>query len=125
MLLQVDLFLCGDGQCNTVAVLVNIESEGMNDVPSLAVGYIRFPLSLVAVPARYMDSNATSRLVAHPDSYLEASGFVAKDVVWKLPSLQWVEANPVITPFSIWVIKCSSQASNLHIIYEQQLASTL
>ena len=103
------MFLCVDDGCNTVADLLYITSPGAS-LPTLAMGYVRFPFSLVGLPTRYLDSTAVPSLVPLPLSApaqksASATRFDGADismVQWQPKAAPlWVDAYPNMIEFSI------------------------
>ncbi|KAG5177596.1 hypothetical protein JKP88DRAFT_248806 [Tribonema minus] len=99
---QVDLFLCSDGDCNVIADVVHVVTEGKPN-GTLAMGYARFAHSLVALPAYHIRADSvTPRVFPVAES---RRGVARSKVAWALAdaSAEWVSANMVMMPFGALV----------------------
>jgi hypothetical protein len=109
--LQVDLFLCGDDNCNVVADLITLRS--VNGSPTLAFGYTRIPGTVVGLPTRYLSENAQASLQLYHSASDAATGTAAASVSWSLPTEPlWVDASPIMTPLGVIERMFASQGNN-------------
>jgi hypothetical protein len=96
----VDLFLCGDDACNTVADLMFVASASDPDrTPFLGFGYQRIPHGLLAIPTRYIDP-ASARSVLSKDGFGNGSRSVKLNAVaWMIDDPRPMGNSPSITRF--------------------------
>ncbi|KAG5192855.1 hypothetical protein JKP88DRAFT_260795 [Tribonema minus] len=95
---QVDLFLCGDEPCNTVADLAYVVPASDPGGPAtLAFGYRRLPHGLLGLPTRYVDPGDTSSVLLAAER--GAASTSARTVGWVVPSPVWVGHYPSLIGF--------------------------
>ncbi|KAG5186207.1 hypothetical protein JKP88DRAFT_240824 [Tribonema minus] len=95
---QVDIFLCGDSKCTTMADLIHITSGPTDfhdaNTATLAMGYTRFPFSLLALPTRFLDPRMTSTITP----YTSGARLDVQRVVWTMADEpQWVRPATVMS----------------------------
>ncbi|KAG5192857.1 hypothetical protein JKP88DRAFT_272172 [Tribonema minus] len=103
---QVDLFLCGDEACNTVADLVHVASTADPGAPpTLAFGYQRLPQGLLAIPTRYIGDPGNMSSVLGPATAGTAGAGAAwsRTVGWVVDSPEWISNYPSLMPFGALV----------------------
>ncbi|KAG5181017.1 hypothetical protein JKP88DRAFT_246486 [Tribonema minus] len=95
---QVDLFICGDEPCNTVADLAYVLPASEPDAPpTLAYGYQRLPNGLLGVPTRYVVPAETQSVLL--PSAAEAGPRAPRTVAWAIESPHWVGNVPSLLSF--------------------------